>query len=145
MKNITMKKLIESSNIPAKLIRSTVKQCDGWNHFKEYAADVARHGASGGTFGGFVYYDDTCAFYRRNKRLILDFAESQSSEMGFKSLLEMIMSFGDVKRDKYTQNEILNALYANKGDSVDQIQNLMAWYACEEVCRAYVDLLGQED
>lgn len=145
MKKLTLKKFIEASNIPATLIRSTVKQCNGWNHFIEYAGDVARHGASGGTFDGFIYYDDTCTFFARNKKHILEMAESTYKELGYSSIIEMLASFQEAKRCKWTQNDIINAVYTNKGEDKEQIQNLMAWYALEEVCRAYVDLIEQED
>lgn len=143
MKKITLKKLIANSNIPASLIRSTIKQCGGWSEFIEKAEDVANHGASGGSFGGFVYYVDTCAFFKRNKKYILAMAENTFSDLGYNSVIEMFADFNDSRRNKWTHNEIINAIYSNKGDEKDQIQNLMTWYALEEVCRAYVDRIEE--
>ena len=51
MKTITLAKLIESTNIPASLIRATGRQSGGWESFKEHAEDVTNHGASGGFSG----------------------------------------------------------------------------------------------
>ena len=66
MKKITIKNMIENSEIPASLIRSTIKQFGGFESFRESAPDVSNHGIAGG-FNGFIYYSDTCDFFKRNK------------------------------------------------------------------------------
>lgn len=144
MKKVTIKNMIENSEIPASLIRSAVKQFGGFESFRESAPDVSNHGIAGG-FNGFIYYSDTCDFFKRNKEYIIDLAESQASAFGYKSLLEMVKDFNCIKNLDVSESEILQAVYQNKGDSVEQIQNCLAWYAGEEVCRLYNDLLEQED
>ena len=92
----TLKTFIESTNIPAPLVRSVVRQLGGWNidtwqNFK----DISKHGIGAG-FSGFVYYVDTTAFFKRNRKAILEMAKNQSEDFGT-GMLEMIMSFGCIK------------------------------------------------
>jgi len=98
--------------------------------------DINRHGISGG-YGGFIYYSDTTAFFRKYKKDILKMAEEMADSMG-EDMLTMIRSFNCLGNN-YTVNEIGQAIYAGKGDYVDQIQNAMAWFAAEEVCRMFED------
>ena len=71
---ITTKQMIENSDIPASLIRATIKQFGGFESFKESAQDVASYGISGG-FHGFIYHCDTCAFYAKQRKDIVQFAK----------------------------------------------------------------------
>jgi len=128
---------IKSSNIPAELIRAVVRQSRGWGRFQEIAADVTNHGASGG-YGGWIYYTETNAFTRRHKKAILTYAAEQAKEFG-QGLLEMIAGFNVFKRDPVSVDEVARAIYQGKGDMVEQILNVLAWYALEEVARAYID------
>lgn len=67
-------------------------------------------------------------------------AEEQASDFG-SSVTEMIQNFGCFRNGpKPTDSEIGLALYAGKEkeDSV-AILNALAWYAGEEVARAYCD------
>jgi hypothetical protein len=41
-----LKQFIENSNIPAALIRATIKQVGDWKTFQQIADDVANHGAT---------------------------------------------------------------------------------------------------
>ena len=63
MKKVNIKKMVDSSNIPAGLVISTVKQFGGADAFKESASDVANHGISGG-FNGFTWYSETRDFFQ---------------------------------------------------------------------------------
>ena len=75
MKTLSLKQLIEKSgHIDPKLIRAVVNQFGGWESFKESAEDVTNHGIDGG-YGGFVYYNETCAFFKRNRGAIMELAE----------------------------------------------------------------------
>jgi len=130
--------LINSSNIPASLIRATVRQAGGWESFKEMAEDVVNHGASAG-FSGFTYYTDTLAFYAHQRSNIVSYAESYAYDLG-EDMLTMIQSFGCIGTD-YSLGEIGQTLYGPKSKHDTQIANCMAWFALEEVCRAYVNML----
>jgi hypothetical protein len=139
---ITLSKLIESSNIPASLIRAVVRQMGGWQSFIEVAPEVCRGGIDGG-FQGFVYNCDTEAFAKRNREAIAQMASEQSKELGI-GVIEMIRGFGCFRNGTPpTDHEIGSALYAGQGakDGLP-VLNALAWYAGEEVCRAYCDLTG---
>lgn len=138
MKNITINEMIKNSNIPAKLIRSTVKQFGGFESFKESAQDVTNHSIAGG-FHGFIYYTDTCKFFKKNRKEILEMAQSMADDFG-QGMLEMVAGFNCMKSLDVSQDEIARAIYTGKGEVVEQIENCLAWFAGEEVSRLYVDL-----
>lgn len=139
MKPKTIESLIEATNIPAPLVRAVVRQFGGWQDFKDCAEDVSNHGIDGG-FHGFIYNRDTEPFARRNRSYIAKMASDQAREFGT-GVIEMIRNFGCFRYgEKPTDEEIGSALYAGK-DLKDgmPVLNALAWYAGEEVCRAYVD------
>lgn len=133
-----MQDLINSSNIPASLVRATVRQAGGWESFKEMAEDVANHGADAG-FSGFTYYTDTLAFYARQRSNIVAYAESYAYDLG-ENVLIMVRNFRCIGED-YSFSEIISTLYGSKSKHDTQISNCMAWFALEEVCRMYVDMM----
>lgn len=143
-KKPTLARLIESTNIPAPLVRAVVRQMGGWESFTESAQDITNHGIDGG-FHGFIYYRDTEAFAKRNRELIAQMASEQASEFGT-GVIEMIRGFGCFRNGtKPTDEEIGSALYAGK-DAKDglPVLNALAWYAGEEVSRAYCDMIERE-
>jgi hypothetical protein len=125
--------LIESTNIPESLVRAVVKQMGGWESFKESAPDITRHGIDGG-FHGFLYYSETVPFANRNRKAILEMASQQSKEFGM-GLFEMVKGFNCLKGA--TETEIVEGLAGNTDQT--QVPNGLAWYAGEEVARAYCD------
>lgn len=137
MEKITIKTMIEKSDIPAKLIRSTINQLGGFESFKESARDITRHGIDGG-FHGFIYYSDTMDFFKRNRKDILVILQNDVECFGSSGLLEFIKSFNCA--NDCTIDEIARAIYQGKGDCVEQVYNCLAWYAGETVCRLYDDL-----
>lgn len=143
MKIKTLKQFIaESQHIEPKLIRAVVNQLGGWEHFTECAPDITNHGIDGG-FGGFIYYHETIAFFRKNRKEIVALAESQASEFDT-DVIEMVRSFGCLSNKgvpDYPSSEIGKALYGNYNDELDFVYNALAWYAAEETARAYCDLL----
>ena len=142
MKTVTkpsIKALIESTNIPASLVRAVVRQMGGWETFANYAPDITRHGINGG-FNGFIYYSDTEPFAKRNKDAISELASSQAQEIGYDSTFAMIRDFGCFKNETLTDGDLMRALCKGQ-DPKDgpNILNGLAWYAAEEVARAYCD------
>lgn len=135
----TLANLIESTNIPASLVRAVVRQMGGWESFKESAPDVTRHGIDGG-FHGFIYHAETEPFAKAHKDAISELASSQAQEMGYDSTFAMIRGFGCFKGDTLTDGELMNALCRGRNpENGPNILNGLAWYAGEEVCRAYCD------
>lgn len=137
-----MAKLIESTNIPESLVRAVVRQSGGWESFTESAHDITHHGIDGG-FHGFIYTRETEAFARRNRKAIAAMANQQAQDFGT-SITEMVQGFGCFRNgSKPTDEEIGLAMYAgNKTDDGVGVLNALAWYAGEEVARAYCDLIG---
>ena len=133
-----LKQFIEKTHIDEKLARAVVRQFGGFESFQESAEDVANHGIDGG-FGGFIYYTDTVKFFRNNRTEICGFAENMASDLG-EDMLAMIGGFGCLKDSELSASEIGKAIFGNDGDMCDQIQNAMAWFAGEEVCRSYCDI-----
>jgi hypothetical protein len=145
MKNLNMKTLIANSSIPATLIRAVVKDMNGWDSFKGDAQDVVDHGAACG-FGNFIYYTDTIAFTAKNRKTIAELAAQQAADFGDSSEIEMILGFNQLKHDDLTSSDIARALYGRltDDDKKTTIYNVLAWYALEEVSRAYCDLVEQD-
>ncbi len=141
---LTLASLCEQSNIPASLIRAVVRQMGGWESFTESAPDICRGGIGGG-FNGFIYNADTEPFARHNRGAIAQMAAQQAADFGT-SITEMIQGFGCFRhdKDKPTDAEIGSALYAGKDINDASILNALAWYAGEEVSRAYCDATGQD-
>lgn len=140
---VNLSALVEHSNIPASLIRAVVRQSGGWESFTESAPDICRGGIDGG-FHGFIYTSETNAFAKRNREAISQMASQQADDFGT-SVIAMIQGFGCFRHGtKPTDEEIGKALYAGKDDGAG-VLNALAWYAGEEVARAYCDLTGENE
>lgn len=138
---ITLANFIKSTNIPASLVRAVVRQIGGLENFKSYAPDITNHGINGG-FTGFIYYKDTEQFAKANKDAISEMASSQAQEIGYDSTFAMIRSFNCFRGDNLTDGDLMRALCRGKNpENGPNILNGLAWYAGEEVARAYTDLM----
>lgn len=139
---VTMTRSEFVANFPVpRLADAVIRQFGGWESFTESAQDVANHGIDGG-FHGFIYYSDTCKFAARNRSLIAELAEQQASDLG-ESVLAMVAGFNCLRGD-VTESEVGRVLFSARGGDSDArllIENALAWYAGEEVCRAYADSL----
>lgn len=135
---ITIKQLIENSNINPTLIRAVVKQLGGIESFNQSYSDVCNHGISGG-FSGFIYYCDTVQFAKKHKKAILELAKHQCWEIyGNTDLVRFFAGFNCID---LTENEISDFLLFNNKENETEIYNALAWYVGEEVCRiaGYID------
>ena len=103
---------------------------------KESLQDVASYGAAGG-YSGFIYYSDTCAFFRKYKTEIMAMAEDLASDLG-EDMLTMIAGFNCLKDSKLRPTEIMQAI-EGRGEMADQVQNALSWFALEEVARSFED------
>ena len=125
--------LSNSTNIPESLVRAVVSQMGGRESFKESAPDITRHGIDGG-YHGFIYYSETVPFAKRNRKAILEMAAQQADDLGM-GLVEMVKGFNCLKHA--TETEIVEGLAGATDET--QVPNGLAWYAGEEVSRAYCD------
>lgn len=131
----TIKEFTQQTHIDAGLVRAVIRQMGGFEAFKEHAPDICNHGISGG-FGGFIYYTDTVAFYGRNRAAINAMATQYASDIGEGGAIELIQGFNCIKGE-YSADEIGATMYGNKSRMDTQIANALAWFAAEEVARAY--------
>lgn len=139
----TLKKLIESTNIPASLVRAVVRQMGGWQSFCDSAPYIIRHGIDGG-FCGFITYSDTESFAKRNRSAIAEMAQDQASDF-CKSPIELIQQFQCFHENVPSTTAVGEALYAGRNyEDEPNILNALAWYAGEEVARAYCDAFNPQ-
>ncbi len=132
----TIKQVCEESIVPAKLVRAVIKQLGGGKEAIETLGDVYKHGADGGGFCGFTYYTDTVKFYRRNRSDIVAIAKEMSGDLGM-DVIDMISHFGCFRGRDVETSCIARALYGNVDDP--EVPNALAWFALEEVARAFYD------
>ena len=136
----TLAALIDNAgNIPEDLIRATVRQSGGWAAFKDHAPDITNHGAGGG-FHGFTYYTDTLDFTRKNRADIVTLCETMAADLGESGPVALVKGFNCLK--DATEAEVASTLYG-KGDEDTQVSNALAWFALEEVSRAYSDMMDR--
>lgn len=139
MANLRLKDFVVFTNTDGKLINAVKRQTGrDWNDFQDFLRNVAYSpcGAAGG-FGGFIYYSETCAFWRRNRKIITERLNGLAFELG-ENMLQMIMSFGGIK-GVFSEDEVGRALYGNYNSDLEQIYNVFAWFALEEVAHWYSD------
>lgn len=136
----TQKQVISERPTYARLIRAVIR-----NIGIESVQDVVNHGIDGG-FNGFIYTADTVRFFEAHKNQIMQLAEEQARDFG-QGVLDMIRGFNCLQtqgKPDYTTSEIAKGIFAG-GQGWDMsadariIQNAMAWYAAEEVCRWFVE------
>ena len=135
---MNLKSFIEKSNLPEDLIRQVVRQIGGWDSFKEHARDVSMYGANCG-FAGFIYYTDTCRFYAVNRDAILEAVRDMCDGLG-EEPIQFVRSFNCLDA---TESEVGLTLYGSKKQHDTQVANALAWFALEEVARAFDDLEGE--
>ena len=133
------KDFIARSEFP-EISRAVINQMGGWESFKEDALEIANHGAMSG-WHGFIYYSDTCAFYKKHKNVILRAFQEQSESLGaFKTMAENLQSFRCLDITIQEAEAFLTGLHG--GDSTD-IMNAFAFWALEETAYCYQTILEE--
>lgn len=121
--------------VPA-IARAVIAQTGGWDEFVTLAHDVADHGADAG-FSGFTYYSDTVPFAQANKADIRKLAEYVADSIGeYDGFYSFVASFNCLD---LTTDEVADAMHDSDHDSNGEVLNALAWFALEEVSRAYAD------
>jgi hypothetical protein len=137
-----------AGHIPAQLIRAVIRQLGGFEYFQEQAPDITNHGIDGG-FSGFIYHAETVAFAKKHKKTILQLAEDQARDYGDADAFTMIAGFNCLKGLDITPGKIATLIYGREPSDDDgsadytSLFNALAWYAGEEVARAWCDYLEQ--
>ena len=153
-----IKQAAERSGVSEKLIRAVLRQLGGGKYAINTLRDVNRGGADAG-FAGFTWHSDTVAFFKLNRKEIVALAEQQADGMG-ENTAEMVASFQCLagRRLKHDRTDafdyrttphnraILNeympsvarCLYGGRlTDDDTDVANALAWFALEEVARAF--------
>ncbi len=126
--------------LPKGLAVAVIRQHGGWRSFKEDAIDFASHGVDGG-YSGFIYCSETVEFAKKYRKLIAKLAESQSGDLGL-GVIEMIQGFNCLKDCRPSQSDVGACLYGDGDDT--SVMNALAWYAAEEVLRAYKEFVEEQ-
>ena len=146
----TTAQVIKESNIPPRLVRAVLRQLNG--DAKESLSDIARHGVDGG-FHGFIWYKDTVAFFKRNRKDIVALVHGMAEDRG-ENPVEMVIRFNCLVGSQYDRNtetakneqKVFGEYYPSVGrclyggrltDDDTQVANALAWFAAEEVARAF--------
>ena len=108
--------------MPVEFKENSIKEWIINNLEEGQVAEVVLHGCSGGVVPELIYYADSCAFYEQYEGEIWDRLDQMSCDMGEASILHLIASFNGAK----------------SVGSHDQFRNLLAWWACEDVCREII-------
>jgi hypothetical protein len=156
----TIKAVCEARGISEKLARSVLRQLGGGEAARDSLRDVARGGADAG-FCGFTYYSDTVDFFRRNRAEVVALVERMASDLG-EGVVDMVAGFQclggrDMKREhcgaldgraaahnravvaEFTPS-VSRCLYGGRlTDEDTEVANALAWFALEEVARAFDD------
>jgi hypothetical protein len=93
-----------------------------------YIEGVLQHGCVSGYVSALIYYADTTKFYQEHKEEIFELAQDMAEEMGQSGAMELFASLNGAK---------------NVG-SIDQEENLRAWFGFEETLRQIANELGME-
>ena len=127
--------LIAKCSAPESIVRAVVRQVGGWESFQESAPDIARHGVDGG-FHGFIYYRETVAFTRRNLPALRAMTQDMARDCG-QGAGDFLAGFRCLQ--DWSADECAQAFYTGKGEAAQAVYNALAWFAAEEVARAYDD------
>ena len=139
---IKMSDFLKAANTNPKLASAVIRQFGGWENFQENSLDVANHGIDGG-FCGFIYYDETVAFTKKHKKLIIENVKQLADDVG-ESFTKVIADFNCLKNTGITDNDVMMALMSPRSCDdyvLQQVYNALAWYAGETVAHEYVDFV----
>jgi hypothetical protein len=96
--------------------------------------DCAKHGADGG-FPGFIYYEETIAFFHHNRRDIVKNLEHTANELG-EDIISMVQHFGVFRHDiPPSVGDIGRALWGTgkAQGNLTSLYNVFSWFCLEEI------------
>ena len=104
---------------------------------KTYLQDLTQHGAISGMVSGLIYYHETTQFFNEHRDEILAMLHELKEEIG----LDEKGLFGDKWND-------WEDLLEEEADDLDPLadpnnQNLLAWFAVEELAKKELDELEE--
>ena len=108
--------------MPVEFKEDSIKEWVINNLERGQIADVVLEGCQSGIVSELIYYSDSEAFYEKFKEEIWQRLSDMADDMGEPSILHLIVTFNGSK-------EVGSEL---------QLRNLLAWWACEDVCREII-------
>ncbi len=108
--------------MPVEFKENSIKEWIINNLEEGQIAEVVLQGCQSGVVSELIYYADSCAFYEKYKEEIWRRLSDMADDMGEPSILHLIVTFNGAK-------EVGSHL---------QLQNLLAWWACEDMCREII-------
>ena len=108
--------------MPVEFKENSIKEWIINNLEEGQIADVILEGCQSGIVSELIYYSDSEAFYEKFKEEIWQRLSDMADDMGEPSILHLIVTFNGSK-------EVGSEL---------QLRNLLAWWACEDVCREVI-------
>lgn len=109
------------------LIKAVIAQFGGQEDFEAAAPDVVRNGMAGGV-NGWIYHSEVMGFVQANRKLVLDYWETEAEDMGTDGCSEL------------SRIEFVRGIYEDDYEYADVAQNFLAWATAEAVCQAWVAL-----
>ena len=86
-------------------------------------------------YNGFIYYNETIDFWKKNKKEIIQSLKDLAFDLGEKSYLDVVLGFNTFKKSNITIDDIVEVIYADNtnNDYYTTIANALSWYALEQV------------
>ena len=135
---------MKTTTATTKLQRAVIRQLGG----RESLQDIANHGIAGG-FDGFIYYTDTVAFFKRNRKEITEKVVEMAHDLGEEpiKMVAMFNCLGGGRRNGKEENtmseygeSVARCLYGGRLTNEDTtVANALAWFAAEETARELTD------
>ena len=101
----------------------SIRQFIESNYDNNEIKDIATHGCVTGCAHGLVYYSETIKFHDDHRDEIWDLVEEFRKDFGHKNNMEFISTLNGAK---------------NVHDD-DQLKNLLAWFAVENMCYQIIE------
>ncbi|UVD43067.1 hypothetical protein [Enterococcus phage TJE1] len=132
---------------------------------KTYLQDLTQHGAISGMVSGLIYYNETTQFFNEHRDEILAMLDEMKEEKGldeeqlFGEKWQSVQTIVDndynsalILEDFKTEQEYQEALneeYSQFVENIDELeniynQNLLAWFAVEELAKKELEELEAE-
>jgi hypothetical protein len=113
---------VETENpLEEKVKEMIIDNADG--DYETWLKDLSQHGCVSGMCSGLIYYNETGKFHDEFENEIWKLVDEAKDSMGSKNILEFIGGLNGAE---------------NVG-SMDQLKNLLAWFAFEEVARTLAE------